>query len=147
MAKYDQILVYSDGGCKGNPGPGSIGVVVCDDKNRRLYSYSECIGECTNNQAEYHALAKGLDLAAKYTRRRVVAFSDSELLVRQMNGSYRLKNDKLRELYHDVRDRERVFQVVTYQHVSRGNQRLREADKLNRDAQAGRPTDKCHVQS
>jgi len=142
MGFIERINVYTDGGSKGNPGAGSIGVVVCDGDNNLLYEFSECIGHCTNNQAEYRALIKGLDLCAKYTRRQVTAYCDSELVVKQMNGAYRLKNDKLRELYHKVKDRERVFETVTYQHVSRSNQRIARADKLLNEAHAGRPTDK-----
>lgn len=146
MATFNNILLYTDGSSRGNPGPGAIGVVICSDRNQLLYEYSECIGHCTNNQAEYRALIKGLDLAARYTRQRVTVYSDSELVMRQMSGAYRLKNDALRQLYQEVRDRERPFQEVTYQHVPRGNQRVSEADRLNGRAHAGRPVDKCHVE-
>jgi ribonuclease HI len=145
MAPFNNVLLYTDGGSKGNPGPGSIGIVICDEQNRLLYEFSECIGHCTNNQAEYRALIRGLDLAARYTRRRVTVHSDSELVMKQMNGVYRLKNDALRGFYHEVKNRERVFDSVTYQHVPRGNQRVSQADKLNRNAHAGRPVDKCHI--
>jgi ribonuclease HI len=143
MAYYDHIFLFTDGGSKGNPGPGSIGIIICDASNNLLYEYSECIGHCTNNQAEYQALIKGLDLCAKYTRKRITAYCDSELIVKHMNGVYRLKNDELRKLYHQVRDRERVFKSVVYQHVDRSNQRITRADKLLNQAFAGRPSDKC----
>jgi len=142
---FNNILLYTDGCSRGNPGPGAIGVVICDDRNCLLYEYSDCIGHCTNNEAEYRALVKGLDLVARYTRRRATAYSDSELVVKQMNGAYRLKNDRLRSWFQEVKDRERVFQSVTYQHVPRGNQRIAQADRLNKEALAGRPVDKCHV--
>ena len=142
---FNEILLYTDGCSKGNPGPGSIGILICDGRNMLLYEHSECIGHCTNNEAEYRALLKGLDLAARYTRRRVTANSDSELVVKQMNGVYRLKNDRLRGLFQEVKDRERVFESVIYQYVPRGNQRITQADKLNKQALAGRPVDKCHV--
>ena len=145
LRAFNHILLYTDGSSKGNPGPGAVGVLVCDDGNRLLYEYSECIGHCTNNVAEYRALIKGLDLVARYTRRRVTAYSDSELVVKQMNGVYRLKKDHLRNLYQEVRDRERVFDSVTYQHVLRGNQRMTEADRLNKQAFTGRPVNRCHV--
>lgn len=105
MAYFDQINLYTDGGCKGNPGPGSIGIVICDGSNKLLYEYSECIGHCTNNQSEYRAIIKGLDLCARYTRKRITAYSDSELMVKQMNGVYRLKNDELRKYFQEVKDR------------------------------------------
>jgi len=140
---YDHVYLFSDGGSKGNPGPGSIGVIIRDGSNKVLYEFSECIGHCTNNQAEYRALIKGLDLCAKYTRKRVTVHCDSELVIKQMNGVYRLKNDVLRLLFHDVKNRERVFENVTYQHVNRSNQYIKRADELLNQAHAGRPTNKC----
>ena len=146
MPYYEQINLFTDGGSKGNPGPGSIGVVVCDGNNNLLYEYSECIGHCTNNQAEYRALIKGLDLCALYTRKRITAFSDSELMIRHMNGVYRLKNVVLRSLFQEVKDRERIFESLVYQHVKRdADQRIKRADELLNQAHAGRPCNKCIV--
>jgi ribonuclease HI len=146
MAYFEHINLFTDGGCKGNPGPGSIGVVICDGNNNLLYEYSECIGHCTNNQAEYRALIKGLDLCALYTRKRITVFSDSELMIKHMNGLYRLKNIELRSLFQEVKDRERVFENLVYQHVKRdANQRIKRADELLNQAHAGRPCDKCIV--
>ncbi len=146
MVYYEQINLYTDGGSKGNPGPGSIGVVVCNEKNNLLYEFSECIGYCTNNQAEYKALIKGLDLCALYTRKRIRVFSDSELVVNHMNGVYRLKNNALRSLFQNVKDRERIFVSIIYQHAKRNsNQRIKRADELLNQAHAGRPCDKCIV--
>jgi len=138
MPIFNNIFLYCDGSSRGNPGPGAIGIIICDDSDQVLFEYSECIGRCTNNQAEYQALIKGLDFSAQYTRRRVTVFSDSELIINQMNGSFRLKNDKLRELYQQVKDRERVFDEVVYQYVPRGNQRITQADRLNKRAHSGR---------
>lgn len=145
MATYNHICLYTDGGSKGNPGAGSIAVVICDSNNTILYEYSECIGHSTNNQAEYKALLKGLDLCARYTRRRVTCHSDSELVINQMNGVFRLKNDELRKLCRKVLDVARMFDEVVYQHVPRGNQRITRADQLVNQAHAGRPIDKCHI--
>ena len=143
MPSYiDKVHLYTDGGSKGNPGSGSIGIVICTPTNKLLHEYSECIGQCTNNQAEYNALIKGLDLCAKYTRGDVACFADSELVVKQMIGIYRLKNDKLRALFHNVKTNESVFRYVTYQHVPRTNQRIRRADKLLNEAHNGKCTDK-----
>lgn len=145
MAFFEHICLYTDGGSKGNPGSGAIGVVICDGDNNLLYEHSACIGYCTNNQAEYRALIKGLELCARYTRKRVTAYCDSELVVKQMNGVYRLKNDALRKLYHEVRSRARIFDSVTYQHVGRSNQRITRADELLNQAHGGWPSDKCIV--
>jgi len=147
MPSFERICLFTDGGSKGNPGAGSIGVVICDGNNKLLYEFSECIGYCTNNQAEYKALIKGLDLCARYTRKKITVFCDSELVVKQMTGIYRLKNDNLRKLFHEVKDRERVFQSVVYQHIKRkGNQRIIRADEILNQAHAGRPCDKCIVE-
>ena len=142
MRYIGKIHLYTDGGSKGNPGAGSIGIVICTDSNEILHEYSECIGHCTNNQAEYKALIKGLDLSAKYTRGEVVCFSDSELLVKQMNGEYRLRNDALRELFHEVNKNAGVFKSITYQHVNRNHQRIQRADKLLNDAHNGNTKNK-----
>jgi ribonuclease HI len=146
MTSFNVIQLYTDGGSRQNPGPGSIGIVIYDGSNRLLYEFSECIGHCTNNQAEYKALIKGLDLAARYTRREVKVFCDSELVMKQMNKVYRLKNDALRDLYHEVKKREEVFDSVIYQHVPRTNQRISKADTLNKQAQNGQEANKCHVE-
>jgi len=65
------VNLFTDGGCRGNPGPGAIGITIFDPENNLLYEHSECIGNTTNNRAEYTALLKGLDLCAKFTRKKV----------------------------------------------------------------------------
>ena len=142
MAYIGKIHLYTDGGSRGNPGAGAIGIVICTDSNDILHEYSECIGHCTNNQAEYKALIKGLDLCAKYTRGEIVCFCDSELVVKHMNGQYRLKNDTLRELFHQVNKNAGIFSNITYQHVNRTHQRIQRADRLLNDAQNGNATNK-----
>lgn len=141
MTVIRKVQLYTDGGSKGNPGAGAIGVVICNENNDIMHKFSECIGHCTNNQAEYKALIKGLDLCAKHTRGEVISFSDSELLVKQMNGIFRIKNDILRELFHDVNRNCSIFRKVTFQHVTRNNQRIQIADQLLNDAQNGNTTD------
>lgn len=143
MAIIRKVRLYTDGGSRGNPGAGAIGVVICDESNKILHEYAECIGHCTNNQAEYKALIKGLDLCAKYTRGEVICFCDSDLLIKQMNGDYRIKNDQLRELFHEVNRNKGVFTTVTFQHVNRTNQRIQRADKLLNDAHNGNSMDRA----
>lgn len=138
MAFISEIRLYTDGGCRGNPGPGAIGIIILDDQNTELHAHAECIGNCTNNRAEYRALIKGLDLSAKYTRKRVCCFLDSELVVNHMTGTWRLKDDTLRELFHQVKKAEQVFEEVIYQHVRRTNQYITKADRILNDAFEGR---------
>lgn len=143
MATIRKVHLYTDGGSRGNPGAGAIGIVICNENNTVLHEYAVCIGHCTNNQAEYRALIKGLDLCARYTRGEVICFCDSDLLVKQMNGNYRIKNDRLRDLYHEVRRNMELFTTVTFQHVNRTNQRIQRADRLLNDAQNGNSTDRA----
>src|SRR5689334_20433947 len=100
--QFSLINLFTDGGCRGNPGPGAIGIVIFDSARNLLYAHSECIGHTTNTRAEYLPLIKGLDLCAKFTRKKVCCDCDSELVVNQMNAAWRLKNDALRELSHKV---------------------------------------------
>jgi len=146
MPYFEQLNLITDGGSKGNPGAGAIGVVICDENNKILYEFSECIGHCTNNQAEYKALIKGLNLGALYTRKRITVFSDSELMIKHLNGVYRLKNEDLRLLFHKVKDLERMFESVVYQHIKReANQLIKRADEILNQAYAGRPCKRCIV--
>lgn len=119
-SKYiDCVHIYTDGACPQNPGFGSIGVIVTDDSEAELERYCAVIGSTTNNAAEYKGLIVGLDIAAKYTRRRVECYTDSEVVAGQVTGRYRLKADHLRSLYHQVKDNERPFDEVVYCRVSR----------------------------
>jgi ribonuclease HI len=139
MTPYiDRVKLFTDGGCRGNPGPGAIGVLILNQTNEELDRYSECIGNTTNNRAEYRAVIQGLNLCAKHTRGRVTCYSDSELLVNQMSGTWRLKNDQLRQLFFEVKQCEQVFAEVVYTHVKRTNPFIRKADRLANEAIEGR---------
>jgi len=132
------VKVFTDGGSRGNPGPGAIGVIILDEQNNEIEKFKECIGHTTNNRAEYCALIKGLDLAAKHTRDTVSCHLDSELVVKQMEGAWRLKNNELRNLFSEVKDKERPFKKVIYTHVRRTNPSIQKADKLLNEALDGR---------
>src|SRR5436190_7657305 len=86
------FVLQFDGGSRGNPGPAGIGVTLTDDHGSRVYELSEFLGVCTNNIAEYTALVRGLTAAKALGAGKVTVRSDSELLVRQINGIYRVKN-------------------------------------------------------
>ncbi len=130
----DRILVYTDGAAEPNPGHAGIGVVIFDEDGRDICQHSEYIGERTNNEAEYRALIKALELAPKFCTRSVVCHSDSELLVRQLNRIYRIKKPHLLALNKEIRQAEQVFQAVEYIHVPREHERLQIADSLSREA-------------
>lgn len=98
------VTLYTDGACSGNPGAGAIGIVILDENNQEVATYKECIGETTSNRAEYHALIRGLELAAGICRKKAICFSDSELMIKQLNKTWRIKNKELLKLNLDARN-------------------------------------------
>jgi len=127
VAGNDAITVYVDGAAKGNPGPAGIGVRL-ELEGVVLCEQSEYIGNATNNVAEYKALIYGLEIARRLRVTRVSAVSDSELMVRQLNGEYKVKNEKLLPLYKFARELAGKFEEFRIRHVSRTENR--HADRL-----------------
>lgn len=122
-----EVIIYTDGGARGNPGPAAIGGVIVKG-GQTVEEFSHFIGEKTNNQAEYAALLAGLERAAKHTDVDVKAVLDSELVVKQLQGEYKVKSPELKKLVPQVRHLEERFKSVTYEHTRReGNLR---ADEL-----------------
>ncbi len=134
MAFIGRVKLYTDGCCKGNPGPGGIGVLITDENGDVLEEHCESVGECTNNVAEYRALMKGLDLAAAQTRGTVHVFMDSQLVVKQMTGNFRIKAPHLLELFDEVKKKEARFEAVSYNHRARTNKLIQKADDLANQA-------------
>ena len=128
------LTVYTDGGARGNPGPAAIGIVICTDDDHILYERSERIGRATNNEAEYRAVIRGLELAAGYAPREVLCVADSELIVRQLTGRYRVRNPRMEELFLAVKKNERPFEKVRYEQRPRLTGHLRRADELVNEA-------------
>ena len=117
------VTIYTDGGSRGNPGPAAIGGVVENDDGP-LEEFSTYIGEATNNQAEYSALLSGMERAAKHTDVDLTCILDSELVVKQLRGEYRIKSPELQKLARKAKHLEERFRTVTYQHTLReGNKR------------------------
>lgn len=137
----DLVRLYTDGASRGNPGPAAIGVVVCDGEDRILREHREYLGVATNNEAEYRAVLRGLALAATVTNANVVLTTDSALVVNQLNGRYRIEEDRLAQLAAAVRDRARAFASVEYHHRPRMTGRLARADALANEALDRAPTD------
>ena len=136
--RISTLYVYSDGGCRGNPGPSAIGMVFFDKNKNKIAEHKECIGDGTNNQAEYKALIKALELATAHCRKKLICFSDSELLIKQLSGAYRIKNEKLRELFYILKDKETAFEEIVYNHTKRTNPSIEYADKLVNEALDGK---------
>ncbi len=114
------LILHIDGAARGNPGPAGIGVVLWDEAGAFREEHHAYIGEATNNVAEYEALLFGVRKAKELGYAAVKVFSDSELLVRQIRGQYRVKNPRLRVLYDQVQDLVRSFDAFEIAHVGRG---------------------------
>ncbi|OGJ11925.1 hypothetical protein A3K62_01395 [Candidatus Pacearchaeota archaeon RBG_16_35_8] len=124
------IFTNSDGGARGNPGPGAIGIIIRREGNI-LLKHSEFIGkQVTNNVAEYEALIKALELVLRYTKDEVTCVVDSELIYKQLMGKYRVKHPKMLELFLVVQRMQDKFRKVRYMHVSRWDKFQQMADEL-----------------
>ncbi len=122
------VMVRVDGASRGNPGPAGIGAVVEFADGRASIELSSYIGETTNNVAEYRALLMALEEAGRHASGPLTVYSDSELLVRQLNGRYKVKAEHLRPLYLEACGRLRAFPGVRILHV--GREENRRADLL-----------------
>ncbi len=122
------MIVACDGAARGNPGPAGIGVVIATWEGQVLDRIARGIGVTTNNVAEYTACIEGLRRAAALGASDVLVRTDSQLLVEQMAGRYRVRNPRLRELHRVARELASGFRRVRYQHVPRD--RNAEADRL-----------------
>jgi len=128
------LRIHTDGGARGNPGPAGIGVVLTDaDTGEAIARVKSYIGETTNNQAEYRAVIRGLTEALERHPASVMVVADSELLVRQLTGVYRVKNADLAKRFLEVRNLEtRLGVPVRYRHVPRAQNK--DADALANEA-------------
>lgn len=121
MAK---ILIFTDGGARGNPGPAALGVYIQDEHGKELARIGRKIGETTNNVAEYSAIIEGfnwlLQNKEKFGIDSVAFYMDSQLAASQLNGVYKVKNAKIREFVFEIRQQEMVLGIpITYSHVVR----------------------------
>jgi len=134
----DLIIAYTDGAARGNPGPAGVGVYIVDQHDLVLVETQRYLGEATNNVAEYQALLLALDQLEMLNAKNVIIRSDSQLMVRQLNGEYRVKNSGIRPLFQEAKIRLCEFPNVTLEHIPRDQNK--EADRLANqaiDEQAG----------
>jgi ribonuclease HI len=124
--------LFTDGGARGNPGPAAYGYVLESEDGTVLAAHGEHIGSATNNVAEYSGLVAGLRAALELHVREVEVVSDSELMVKQMRGEYRVKNEALRALFAEADRLARAIGNVEYRHVKRAHNE--EADRLVNEA-------------
>src|SRR5678816_3239096 len=128
MAPEAEWLLMVDGAARGNPGPAGCGAVILDENSVVVRELSRYLGHTTNNVAEYEALLMGLEVLVELKRNKIVVQSDSQLLVRQLNGEYRVKDEKLKALYQRAVTLLRQFEVYRILHVPREMNKL--ADRL-----------------
>ncbi len=124
--------LYCDGASRGNPGPAGAGAALTDPQGATVARLTRFLGVTTNNVAEYQALILGLKEAARLGVRKLQVFADSELLVRQLNGQYRVKSPHLLPLWRQAQNELKNFKAFTVSHVPRAENRL--ADELANQA-------------
>ncbi len=122
------LVAFSDGGARGNPGPAGYGVVIQDESGKKIAALSEYLGHQTNNFAEYQGLIAALEYATKHGHKALKVISDSELLVRQIKGIYKVKNAALQNLHARAKELIAKLEWFSIGHVLRGKNQ--EADAL-----------------
>ena len=126
------LIAYSDGGARGNPGPAGYGVVIKDETGKKLAALSEYLGHQTNNVAEYQGLIAALEYTIEHGYKALKVISDSELLVRQIKGIYKVKNSVLKDLHASVKELIAKLDWFSIEHVLRGENS--DADRLANEA-------------
>lgn len=129
-----RYVLATDGASRGNPGPASIGYTVLDPKGELLFEDAATIGRATNNEAEYRALIAGLEELALVAEGPVLHVSDSELVVKQLTGAYRIRAPHLAELEAQVRKLKDRLPALAHRHVPREDERIERADALANQA-------------
>lgn len=123
-----KLIIFTDGGARNNPGPAGVGAVLYDENKKTVATVSKYIGEATNNQAEYKAVIEAFVKADELGADELEFFLDSELVVKQLNREYRVKDNELAPLFVQVYNASLAFKKVTFTHIPR--ERNKEADKL-----------------
>ena len=127
-----KLIIFTDGGARGNPGPAGIGGVLKNEAGENVKEFAEYIGETTNNQAEYKAVVKAIEIAKELRAEELDFYLDSELVVKQLNREYKVKNEGLAPLFVRIYNASQEFKKVTYTHVTRDKDK--EADALANQA-------------
>lgn len=125
---YHKLIIYTDGGARNNPGPAGVGAVIMDENRGVAAQISEYIGEATNNQAEYKAVIAAMRKAKELKASELEFYLDSELIVKQLNREYRVKDKDLAPLFLQVHNLSLGFKKITFCHIPR--EENEEADRL-----------------
>lgn len=123
-----EIVAYIDGASRGNPGPASAGFILTDSAGNQMQAKAFFLGQATNNVAEYTAIVKALEATKQLGAKQIIVYSDSELLVKQLNGEYKLKSEQIRPLFRQAIDLLDELENWKVQHIMR--EKNKEADKL-----------------
>ena len=126
--KVNRVIICTDGASRGNPGSAAIGATIKDEQGKLIARISQRIGQATNNQAEYRAVIAALEEATRLGAKQVKMNSDSQLVVRQINGEYRVKKAALKPLYQQAKKLQSLFNGFTITYIPR--QQNQEADNL-----------------
>ncbi len=143
-----KVIIHTDGGSRGNPGPAAAGFTLDDADGHRLQAKAFFLGETTNNVAEYTALIKALEAARKLGAKQVTVHTDSELMVRQLSGAYKVKSESIRPLFEHVNELRSQFESCLVRHVMR--EKNADADRIVNQALDARrdvelkPTKRSH---
>ncbi len=130
--KNNKLIIYTDGGARGNPGPAGIGAVLYNEAQEKIAEISQYLGIATNNQAEYQALIEALKKAKDLGAKEVDVFMDSELVVKQLNREYKVKNKDLAPLFLQVYNLSLSFSKISFSHIYREENVI--ADRLANEA-------------
>jgi len=128
----NKLIIFTDGGARGNPGPAGIGVAIYDENKKSIAELSAFLGVATNNQAEYQALIAALRKATELGASELDCYLDSELVVKQLKREYKVKNKDLAPLFLTIHNLSLNFKKISYTHIPR--ERNQEADRLANEA-------------
>jgi ribonuclease HI len=128
MSIIKKLVIHTDGGSRGNPGPAAIGAVLKDEKGVLVAEVSECIGHTTNNQAEYRAVLAAMEKAKELGAEELEFILDSELVVKQLNREYKVKDKDLAVVFMKIYNAGQSFSKISFKHVRR--EYNKEADAL-----------------
>jgi ribonuclease HI len=125
-----KLHLYTDAGSRGNPGPSAYALVICSEDGKILHEHARFLGVGTNNEAEYKAMVAGLEEVRRMGAEEVDITSDSELMVKQVNGQYRMKAENLRPLFEHVKALMSSFRTAQMKHARREHPMIVRADAL-----------------
>ena len=127
---FERLALYSDGGARGNPGPAAIAYLAVSEAGQIIKADSRVIGKATNNQAEYQALIAAMEFAKALKAQEVTFHLDSELVGKQLNGEYAVRNPELRKFWRKAAELKECFKKICFDNVPRTNFYIKKADLL-----------------